>query len=167
MPRKKIPPMSVATESLSEGEVRALRKKIAAAVAGRADNAIRKLNPDVRGSLVDDLVRAVRYAKIGLPNTVAGSRAKRSAWGMDIFVRDVCHALQRAGLPVLMNPDPQASLAQSLAREIARVAGLPDQGDLFHQMQRARKIETPPGCLTERGNTCCKSQLSPEGRLRP
>lgn len=138
MPRKRIPPKLIAEAAIGKAE--ALREKIASVVDRRTDNVIRNLNPDVRRVLVDDLVRAVGFAMAGLPTAIAGSRAKRNAWVMDIFVRDVCDALRRAGVPALMNSDPQASLAQSLAKEVVQVAGLPDQGDLFHQMQRGGKI---------------------------
>ena len=99
-------------------------------------------NAKAKRRLIDDLVHAVGFAKAGLPD-IEGSRAKPAAWLVDIFVRDVCDALKRAKIPALVNPCAAESHAQALAKDLADVAGLPNRGQLFHQMQRAGRIEKP------------------------
>jgi hypothetical protein len=136
VPRRKRPPLPRAKAPLHE--VEALRPVIEEIV--RTRDRFAKLEVEPRSGLVDDLVDAVGFAKADLADILAGKQAKPAAWTMDIFVRDVCDALRRAGIEALMDPDPEASHAQSLARAVADAAGLPDQGALFHQMQRARKI---------------------------
>lgn len=104
-----------------------------------------RMSHDQRDQLVDALVRAIGFAKAGLTDILAGKQAKPAAWTLDIFVRDVCDALAAAGVPVLMDPNPEFSHAQSFAKELAELAGLRGHGksvgSLFKQMQRARKIE--------------------------
>ena len=66
---------------------------------------------------------------------------KPTQWTGDIFIKDVCNALEKVGVPVLMHPDPELSHAQSLAKRIVEAVGLPVKGKLFKQMQRARRIQ--------------------------
>jgi len=86
-------------------------------------------------------VDAVGFAKAGLTDILAGKHVRPAAWTMDIFVCDVCDAMEQVGLEAVMSPDPGTSRAQDLARKVAEAARLPDQGNLYKQMQRARNIE--------------------------
>jgi hypothetical protein len=97
------------------------------------------------GAKRDELVAAIGFARVGLENLLAGKRTKPAAWTMDIFVRDVCDALNAAGIAYTMTPTHPGSRAQLTAKQLAAAAGLPDQGELFHQMQRARRIEKTGG----------------------
>jgi hypothetical protein len=90
---------------------------------------------------VNDLVDACAFAKAGLRELLTGKNTRSDAWTMDIFVRDVCDALRHAGVRVSMNQDSNASHAQSLAVAIGKAVGLPSQGTLFKQMQRAKRIK--------------------------
>jgi hypothetical protein len=94
-----------------------------------------------RGALIAALVDAIGFARVGLENLLAGKHTKPAAWTMDIFVRDVCDALNAAGIAYTMTPTHPGSRAQLLAKRLAVAAGLPDQGELFHQMQRGPEIE--------------------------
>jgi hypothetical protein len=105
----------------------------------------RQLTGAKRGALVAALVDAIGFARVGLENLLAGKRTRPAAWTMDIFMRDVCDALNAAGIAYTMTPTHQGSRAQLLAKQLAVAAGLPDQGELFHQMQAARKIEKAGG----------------------
>jgi hypothetical protein len=95
--------------------------------------------------LTDALVHAVGFAKAGLADILAGKDTRAAAWATDILVKDVCDALRAVDAPVFMNKCREDSLAQTLAGDLAKLAGLPDQGELFKQMQRARKIEKVGG----------------------
>jgi hypothetical protein len=95
--------------------------------------------------MTDALVHAVEFAKAGLADILAGKETKSAAWAMDILVKDVCDALRAVGVATPMDPVREHSLAQTLAGDLAELAGLPDQGELFKQMQRARKIEKAGG----------------------
>jgi hypothetical protein len=95
--------------------------------------------------MLDALVDAIGFTKAGLADILAGKETKPAAWAMDILVRDVCDALRAVGAPVFMNKHREDSLAQTLVGELAALAGLPGQGELFKQMQRARKIEKAGG----------------------
>lgn len=103
-------------------EPEAYRGVICAVIGARNDNAFRRLSDEARQQLIDDLVHAVGHAKAGL--ILRGKRARTTAWTLDIFVKDVCDALKKVGMPVLMNSDPALSYAQSLAKEIAHAVGL-------------------------------------------
>ena len=94
-----------------------------------------------RDQLLDELVQAVGHAKNGLASIVGGKRARPAAWTLDIFTRDVCDALKKAGISVFMTPDPELSDAQAIVRDLALAVGLPSVGTMFKQMQRARRIE--------------------------
>jgi len=94
-----------------------------------------------REALIDELVHAVGFAKLGLAELVAGKQSKPTARTLDIFTKDVCDVLRRARRRVTMNPNPRASRAQSFVVELARAVGLPGVGHMFKQMQRERKIE--------------------------
>lgn len=127
-----------------------LRAAIEGALDGKALrrwNAFSQLDDVARDNLVDDLMDAVNFATTGLEGVLSGKDTKPAAWGMDIFVRDVCGAMRHAGMHVAINRDPDASLAQSLAREVAKAVGNIDKasklrggGNLFKQMQRAKQI---------------------------
>jgi hypothetical protein len=82
---------------------------------------------------------------VDLGDILAGKRVRPAAWTMDIFVRNVRDALQAVGVAGTMDPQRENSITQNLAGELAAAAGLPDQGELFKQMQRARKIEIAGG----------------------
>jgi hypothetical protein len=99
------------------------------------------LRTSAKKRLLDDVVRAVGFAKLGLDELLAGKKTRPAAWTLDIFTRDVCDALRDAGLPVAMHPDPESSLAQSFAQEVADTVGLPGTGKMFKQMQRAKEIK--------------------------
>ena len=105
-----------------------------------------QLTEPARRRLVDDLVDAAGFALAGLVGVVRGKRARPRAWALDILLRDVSDALLRAGVASTMNPHPDLSRAQSLAKEIAEKIGVPGHsergvGNLFHQAQRAKEIE--------------------------
>jgi hypothetical protein len=121
--------------------VEALRPAIRQIVEGLSRySEFTSLDNGARDRLTDDLVDAVGFAKAGLADILTGKRVKPAAWTMDIFVRDVCDALQKVGVPVPMNSKAWASCAQFVAENVANTAGLPDRGDLFKQMQRAKRI---------------------------
>lgn len=142
MPRRTRPLLRRAETDQATVEV--LRPKIKGVVDGRtAANHVgqfARLTNEQRAALVDDLVDAVGFARAGLKDLLAGKQTRAEAWTMDIFVRDVCDALCKVGVPVSMHPDPSKSHAQSLALEVARVTRLPNQGKLYKQMQRANDI---------------------------
>jgi hypothetical protein len=134
----------VRRSEIDQATVEALRLKIKSVVDGRtvANNVGRftRLTSEQRAGLIDDLVDAVGFAKAGLRDVLAGKETRAEAWTMDIFVRDVCDALRKVGVPVSMHQDPSKSYSQSLAVEVARVCRLPNQGKLYKQMQRANDI---------------------------
>ena len=104
-------------------------------------NILATVPPQTRELLIDELVHAVGFVKIGLVELTAGKRTKPEAWALDIFTRDVCDILRRAGRRVSMNPNANRSRAQSFVRELAQAVGLPGGGQMFKQMQRARKMD--------------------------
>lgn len=143
MPRRTRPLKPYAEAVIDATEAARLRADIEE-IAYR-DEALRRL-PDARwDSLIAALVDAVMFARIGLAHMLAGKRSKPAAWTTDILVRDVCDALSAAGIKLTMAARRDASLAQRLAGELAGLAGLPDQGELFKQMQRARRIKVSGG----------------------
>jgi hypothetical protein len=104
-----------------------------------------KLLDDGWDALVAALVDAIGFAKVGLGDILAGKRARPAAWTTDVLVRDVCDVLRTAGVPAPMTQRRDGSLAQRLADDLAALAGLPDQGELFKQMQRGARIEKAGG----------------------
>jgi hypothetical protein len=102
---------------------------------------LKQLRDEKQTCLTDTLVDAVGFAKAGLADILAGKNSRPAAWTMDIFVKDVCDALDKAGVKFTPSPDAGGSRAQSLAKAIAEVAGIPDQGNLYKQMQRAKHID--------------------------
>jgi hypothetical protein len=136
MPRRKRQLLKRAEADVSEAEVH--RRDVREAV--RTRNVLGRLRDEVQDRLVDDLVDAIGYAKAGLADILSGKRVKPRAWMLDIFVKDVSDAMERAGILAVMDPDPEASHAQSLAMQLIRIAGLPEGGKLFKQMQRAKEI---------------------------
>jgi hypothetical protein len=130
-------PLAVAARSSAE----ALRPEISRLIEGKTDGVFRRLAESQRAELVDRLVHAIGFALAGLPTSMTRTGSKLDAWRADIFVGDVCNALAGVGIPAVMNEDPALSHAQLLAKELVDLAGLPDEGDLFHQMQRAKKIK--------------------------
>ncbi len=142
MPRRKRALKKIALADASETE--GLRSVIREKIRGRG-SAFARLSDQQREELVNALVRAVGFAKAGLSDITAGKQAKPAAWMLDIFVKDVCDALRAVGVPVLMDATAEFSHAQSFAKELAEAAGLQGHGkgvgNLFKQMQRARKIE--------------------------
>lgn len=141
MPRRKHPVKKIAVADAREAE--ALRPAIFQMMLARG-GVFTRMSKQQQNQLADQLVHAVGYAKAGLTDILAGKGVKPAAWVLDIFVKDVCDALAAAGVPVLMDPAPESSHAQSFAKELAEAAGLSGHGksagNLFKQMQRARKI---------------------------
>jgi hypothetical protein len=146
MPRRKIPVKPMAEGILDTAGAAQLRAAIEE-IAYRHEE-LRQLSDQAWEGMTDALVDAIGFAKAGLADILAGKETKPVAWAMDILVKDVCDALRAVGAPVFMNKCREDSLAQTLAGEITALAGLLDQGQLFKQMQRARKIEKAGGWLT-------------------
>jgi hypothetical protein len=107
--------------------------------------ALKRLPDQAWEELTGALVHAVEFAKAGLADILAGKDKRSAAWTTDILVKDVCDALRAVGLATPMAAHRDESLAQKFASELAEVAGLPDQGELFKSMQRARRIEKAGG----------------------
>jgi hypothetical protein len=95
--------------------------------------------------MIDALVDAIGFAKAGLADILAGKDTRSAARATNILVKDVCDALRAVGVATPMAPRRDESLAQRLADDLASLAGLPDQGQLFKQMQRARRIKKAGG----------------------
>jgi hypothetical protein len=139
MPRRTRPLEKTAVLGVDAADGAELRTQVDSIIGRQSWR--RQLTGAKRGALVD----AIGFARVGVENLLAGKRAKPAAWTMDIFVRDVCDALNAAGIAYTMTPTHQGSRAQLLAKQLAVAAGLPEQGELFHQMQAARKIEKAGG----------------------
>jgi len=123
-------------------EIEKLRPIIERVVASRSSFAM--LATAVKQQLLDDVVDAVGFAKAGLADILEGKRAKPDAWMGDIFVMDICRALDRAGIPVREKFKAEESHAQSFARAVADAVRLPLKGQLRKQMRRARQITRRP-----------------------
>jgi hypothetical protein len=93
-----------------------------------------------RGYLTDGLVQAALAAMAEFPNGATRKGWKPKAWVYDVLVKDVCDALRSVGVRPTMDPNSALSRAQYLAGEISQAISLPGQGQLFKQMQRARRI---------------------------
>ena len=143
MPRRTRPLMPRATAMLDAAGAAALRAAVEE-IAYR-DEALAGLSDQAWDRLIDALVDATGFAKAGLADILAGKDTRPAAWTTDVLVRDVCDALRTAGVPAPMTRRRDGSLAQRLADDLAALAGLPDQGELFKQMQRAREIEKAGG----------------------
>ena len=133
----------MATAALDAAGAAALRILIEGLVG--SEDRLRRLPDDSRATLVATLVHAIGFARAGLADILAGKDTRPAAWTMDILVKDVRDALSAAGVPVPMDPRRDASTAQWLAGKLAAAAGLPAQGQLFKQMQRAQRIERSGG----------------------
>jgi DNA-directed RNA polymerase specialized sigma24 family protein len=92
-----------------------------------------------RQHLIDELVNAALAATAGRPGAARKGR-KPKAWVYDVLVKDVCDALRSVGVRPTMDSNRALSHAQYLAGEISQAISLPGQGQLFKQMQRARRI---------------------------
>jgi hypothetical protein len=139
MPRRTRPLLPMAIAGVDAAGAEKVRGDIEGIFAKEAT--LRRLPSDKRAALVAALADAIGFAKAGLADILTGKRVKPAAWTMDIVVRDVCDALHADDLPVSMAYACRKSLAQRLADAVGAMAGLPDQGELFKQMQRARDIE--------------------------
>jgi hypothetical protein len=115
-----------------------LRVKVRDAILN-ADRSLTRLPKVAQEALIDALCEAARYAEAGM--RLKGGRSRAAAWTQDLLVRDVCDALCSAGIPVPLKLKRDHSVAQRLAGNIAVLLGLPDQGELRTQMQRAKDIE--------------------------
>jgi hypothetical protein len=117
---------------------RTLRHQIHGLLRGKNQTVFTSIPDDKRRWLTAELTLAAIRAQFGL-NIAQGSRTKRTAWSLDVFTFDVCHALWRAGVPIVADPDPEASHAQALAKQLATLIGLPgSNGTFYNQMRRAR-----------------------------
>jgi len=143
MPRRKIPVKPMGEAILDAAGVVELRAAIEE-IAYRYEE-LKQLSDQAREGMLDALVDAIGFAKAGLANILAGKHTRSAAWTTNILVKDVCDALRAVGVATPMATHRDESLAQRLADDLAALAGLPDQGELFKQMQAARKIEKAGG----------------------
>jgi hypothetical protein len=139
MPRRNIPVKSRAVAGLDMSVPAKVQ-----AIAQRYGELARLPN-EKRDTLIAALVDAIGFARAGLADILAGKRAKPAAWTMDILVKDVCDALRATGVAAPMATRRAESLAQILAGDLAALAGIPVKGQLFKQMQRARRLEKSGG----------------------
>jgi hypothetical protein len=134
-------------------DARALRDRIHDLLRTKNQTVFTSIPDHRRWWLAGGLTHACLRAQFGL-HIEQGSRMKRAAWTLDIFTFDVCHALWRAGVPVIADPDPDNSHAQLLAKELSALLGLPghESTNFYAQMRRARHFmleSEPDGGIAE------------------
>jgi hypothetical protein len=116
----------------------ALRRRIHELLRDKNQTVFTRIPDDKRWRLLADLTLACIRAQFGL-KLAQDSRTKRTAWTLDIFAFDVCLALHRADVPVVANPDPGASHAQLVVKQLAAIIGLEgSDGTFYNQMRRVR-----------------------------
>lgn len=116
------------------------RLAVVRAVCRRRDSVFVRLAASQRRLLVKRLILAAGWAAAGIPEHVLVNRKKRQAWAADMLVFDVCRAFEAVNLPVTTAPQARLSHVQMMAGDLIRIVGLPEQGELFHQMRRARRL---------------------------
>jgi hypothetical protein len=102
------------------------------------------LPKNVREDLVDELVTAVAYARVGLDIRKRG--VSNEAVAKSIYLADVGRALERAGLSATRwrkwyDGGDTESLFYRLAREVAEVCGINLPRELKHLSEGAAEIE--------------------------
>jgi hypothetical protein len=139
VPRRRRPATAIAEVILNAAELTALRETISVIVDREPQ--FGNISAEIRAALTDRLLNAVCYGRAGLREILSRRGAKPDAWAADILVRDVCDALRDAGFHPVMAPKRSLSVAQDLAGQIGCMGNLPMKGELYEQMQRARKID--------------------------
>ena len=105
------------------------------------------LEAGVMATLVDDLVRAIQFAQIGVPPKRKEGSAR--GWTLQIWMSDVRRALEDAGTgtpvwrrdPTLKGENAYESYYFRIARTLADEANLELPEDLYHFEQKGREVQ--------------------------